>query len=100
MVRGKVLIIVPGKIVEVSKEEILESFLKQIVTWSLKSVGYNVCSDIIRELDELGCIQVYNDKVVRLHIKAKDHYSRGTSTIISNKTYGEALLMILNNLLS
>ena len=84
MVRGKILVIVPGKIVEVSKEEVFKSFLKQTVTCGLKAAGYAVCTDIIRELENLECIQVYNDNVVRLHMKAKDHYSPRTSTIISN----------------
>ena len=92
--REKILIIIPDRInlEKLTKQQILEGFLKQ------KSYHY-VCEYILKELDNIQCIQVYNDNVVRLHLRPKDHFSSKTSIFIEDYISGKILIEILNELL-
>lgn len=98
--RKNIIIILPEKnsLSKVSRNKIIKSFLKKSVDW-LK-VQDNIYNIILNELDNITCIQVYQDNVVRLHLKPKDYFEqKNTSILIEEPFYGEILRETLVELL-
>lgn len=92
--REKILIIIPERTEQILKEKVLEKFLKQIAICRTET-EYHVCNDILTELDNIERIQIYDDNVVRLHLKIRNHFSPKTSIIIEDYHYGTILKEIL-----
>lgn len=92
--RKKILIVMSERTGQISKEKVLKKFLKQISICRTET-EYHVCNDILTELDNIECIQIYDDNVVRLHLKAKNHFNSRTSIIIEEYIYGTILKEIL-----